>query len=89
MTKQQRYTSEFRAEAIKLVSELGLSQETATKRLSIPKGILENWMTAAKASKRLIEMVGGFNFVIIQYLVVFVYRQCRFFCNSARCQQIL
>ena len=35
MSKQQRYTSEFRAEAIKLVSELGLSQETAAKRLSI------------------------------------------------------
>ncbi len=29
MIKQQRYTSEFRAEAIKLVSEQGLSQETA------------------------------------------------------------
>ena len=53
MAKQQRYTSEFRAEAIKLVSEQGLSQETAAKRLSIPKGTLGTWMAAAKASKHL------------------------------------
>lgn len=53
MIKQQRYTSEFRAEAIKLVCEQGLSQETAAKRLSIPKGTLGNWMAAAKASKHL------------------------------------
>jgi transposase len=53
MTKQQRYTSEFRAEAIKLVSEQGLSQEAAAKRLSIPKGTLGNWMASAKASKHL------------------------------------
>lgn len=52
MAKQQRYTSEFRAEAIKLVSEQGLSQETAAKRLSIPKGTLGNWM-AAKSSKQI------------------------------------
>jgi predicted DNA-binding protein (UPF0251 family) len=38
MKKQQRYTPEFRAEAVKLVSEQGLSQETAAKRLAIPKG---------------------------------------------------
>ena len=29
MKKQQRYTPEFRAEAIKLVAEQGLSQESA------------------------------------------------------------
>jgi transposase len=52
MKKQQRYTPEFRAEAVKLVFEQGLSQETAAKRLSIPKGTLGNWMAAAKASKR-------------------------------------
>jgi transposase-like protein len=51
MTKQQRYISEFRAEAIKLVSEQVLSLETAAMRLSIPKGTLGNWMAAAKASK--------------------------------------
>ncbi len=51
MPKQQRYTSEFRAEAVKLVSEQGLSQEIAAKRLSIPKGTLGNWMAATKTSK--------------------------------------
>ena len=50
MKKQQRYTPEFRAEAVKLVSEQGLSQETAAKRLAIPKGTLANWMAATKAS---------------------------------------
>lgn len=51
MKKQQRYTPEFRAEAVKLVFDQGLSQETAAKRLAIPKGTLGNWMAAAKASK--------------------------------------
>lgn len=50
MKKQQRYTPEFRAEAVKLVSEQGLSQETAAKRLAIPKGTLANWVASSKAS---------------------------------------
>ena len=50
MKRQQRYTPEFRAEAVKLVSEQGLSQETAAKRLAIPKGTLANWVAAFKAS---------------------------------------
>lgn len=52
MRKLQRYTSEFREEAVKLVFEQGLSLETASKRLAIPKGTLGNWMAAAKASTR-------------------------------------
>lgn len=52
MKKQQRYTPEFRAEAVKLVTEQGLSQETAAKRLAIPKGTLANWVAASKASTR-------------------------------------
>jgi transposase len=52
MKNQQRYTPEFRAEAVKLVSEQGLSQETAAKRLAIPKGTLANWVAASKASTR-------------------------------------
>lgn len=43
MKKQQRYTPEFRAEAVKLVFDQGLSQETAAKRLAIPKGTLGNY----------------------------------------------
>ncbi|KAF0218327.1 MAG: hypothetical protein FD174_2944 [Geobacteraceae bacterium] len=31
MKKQQRYTPEFRAEAVKLVTDQGLSQEAAAK----------------------------------------------------------
>ena len=50
--KQQRYTREFREEAVKLVTEQGLSQETAAQRLAIPKGTLANWVAAAKASTR-------------------------------------
>lgn len=46
--KNQRYSLEFRAEAVKLVLEQGLSQEAAAKRLSIPKGTLGNWIVAAK-----------------------------------------
>ena len=52
MKKQQRYTPEFRAEAVKLVTEQGLSQETAAKRLAVPKGTLANWVAASKASAR-------------------------------------
>ena len=50
MKKQQNYTPEFRAEAVKLVTEQGLSQPAAAKRLSIPKGTLANWVAASKAS---------------------------------------
>jgi len=50
MKKQQRYTPEFRAEAVKLVTEQGLSQEAAAKRLGIPKGTIGNWVAAAKGS---------------------------------------
>lgn len=51
MTKkkqQQRYSPEFRAEAVKLVTEQGLSQEVAAARLAIPTGTLSNWVAAAK-----------------------------------------
>lgn len=43
----QRYTPEFRAEAVKLVLEQGLSVERAAKRLGMPRGSLGNWVTAA------------------------------------------
>ena len=53
MKKQQRYTPEFRVEAVKLVLEQALSLETAAKRLAIPKGTLGNWMASAKASNHI------------------------------------
>ena len=40
MRKQQRYTPEFRSEAVKLVVEQGLQQSVAAKRLSVPEGTL-------------------------------------------------
>ena len=52
MKKQHRYTPEFRAEAVKLVTEQCLSQEEAAKRLGIPKGTIGNWVVAAKDSCR-------------------------------------
>jgi transposase len=50
MKRQQRYAPEFRAEAVKLVTEQGLSQEAAANRLSIPKGTLAYWIAASKAT---------------------------------------
>lgn len=42
------YTPELREEAVKLVLAQGLSLEEAALRLSIPKGTLANWVSAAK-----------------------------------------
>lgn len=50
--KNQRYTTEFRAEAVKLVTEQGLSQEEAANRLGIPKGTMGNWIVSAKVPMR-------------------------------------
>lgn len=50
--KNQCYSPEFRAEAVKLVLEQGLSQEAAAKRRSIPKGTIGNWIVAAKRGGR-------------------------------------
>ena len=48
MNTKQSYSLEFRAEAVKLVLEQGLSQGEAASRLGIPKGTLGNWVMAAK-----------------------------------------
>lgn len=48
MRKSQSYTAEFRAEAVKLVTEQKLSHQEAAQRLGIPKGSLSNWVQAAK-----------------------------------------
>ena len=57
--KQQRYSHEFRAEAVKLVTEQGLSQEAAAVRLAVPKGTLGNWVAAAKNSTRVTTVPGS------------------------------
>ena len=48
MKANQTYTAEFRAEAVKLVLEQGLTQPEAAQRLGIPKGSLSNWVVAAR-----------------------------------------
>lgn len=47
-SKLRTYTPEFRAEAVKLVLEQGLSLEAAAQRVTLPKGTLSNWVMAAK-----------------------------------------
>jgi len=49
MKPKQSYSIEFRAEAVKLVLEQGLSQGEAASRLGIPKGTLANWVVAARS----------------------------------------
>ena len=46
-----RYTKEFREEAVKLVTEEGLSLGEAARRLSLPTSTLANWVKAYKAGK--------------------------------------
>lgn len=50
--QNKRYSSEFRAEAVKMVLEQDLSQEDAATRLAMPKGTLGKWMTDAKSAPR-------------------------------------
>lgn len=45
------YTSEFRAEVVKLVQTISLSVAKAQKQLSIPKSSLDNWVRAARTVK--------------------------------------
>lgn len=49
--KLTTYTPEFKSEAVKLVLGQGLTIDDAAKRLSIPKGTLATWVTAAKRGK--------------------------------------
>jgi transposase-like protein len=46
-----KYTKELRLEAVRLVTEGGLSVHEASMRLSLPKSTLENWLRAFKAGK--------------------------------------
>ncbi|HMK34799.1 MAG TPA: transposase [Desulfomonilaceae bacterium] len=45
-----RYSAEFREEAVRVVTEDGLSAGEASARLSLPKSTLENWVRTAKRS---------------------------------------
>jgi len=43
------YTQEFREEAVKMATEGGLSVLEISKRLSLPKSTLANWIRISKA----------------------------------------
>lgn len=47
-SEKRKYTREFRAEAVKLVLEQGMTLEEASASLALPKGTLANWVSAAK-----------------------------------------
>jgi transposase len=46
---QGRYTKEFREEAVKMLTEGGLSVMEISNRLSLPKSTLERWIRIFKA----------------------------------------
>ena len=46
-----KYTKEFREEAVKLVTEEGLSLPETGRRLSLPTSTIRNWVEAFKAGK--------------------------------------
>ncbi len=43
-----RYTKEFREEAVKMVTDGGMSVLETSKRLSLPKSTLESWIRVSK-----------------------------------------
>jgi transposase-like protein len=49
MKKNQSYTAEFKAEAVKLVLEQKLSHQEAAQRVGVPKGSRSNWVAELKA----------------------------------------
>jgi len=48
---QGRYSKEFREEAVKLVTEEGLSMPEAGRRLSLPPSTIVGWVKKFKAGK--------------------------------------
>lgn len=48
MTRSKTNTPELQQEAVKLVLTQGLTLEDAALRLTFPKGMLANWLSAAR-----------------------------------------
>ena len=46
-----RYSKEFRIEAVKMVVDGGISFYEVSRQLTLPKSTLENWVKAFKAGK--------------------------------------
>ena len=53
-SEKRTYTKEFRAEAVKMVLEQGMSLEEAGASLALPKGTLANWVAAARRGDGLV-----------------------------------
>ena len=51
MSNRQKYSPEFRTEAVKLVLEQGLNRDDAAKRLAMPKGTLVRWIAEVRNNK--------------------------------------
>jgi transposase len=58
-SEKRKYTKEFRAEAVKLVLEQGMSLEEAGASLALPKGTLANWVAAARRGDGAVSAPGG------------------------------
>lgn len=50
---RQRYTSEFRQQAVELITRDGLSMAEASRRLSISPKTLANWVSRARGGSAL------------------------------------
>jgi len=50
--KRRQYTTEFKAEAVKLVLEEGLSATQAARGLGITQPVLSRWVTKARDAAR-------------------------------------
>ncbi|MDP2815529.1 MAG: transposase [Rectinemataceae bacterium] len=46
-----RYTKEFREEAVKLVTEEGLSASEVSRRLELPSSTIISWLKAVRAGR--------------------------------------
>ena len=57
--KSTTYTPEFRAEAVKLVLAQGLTLDEGAQRLSVPRGTLANWVSAARRGNGSAVVPGG------------------------------
>jgi len=53
MKERRIYSAELKAEAIKMATEQGLSRGEISRRLSIPKGTIVNWLAGNESRKSL------------------------------------
>jgi transposase len=49
--KRRQYTPEFKAEAVRLVREQGLSRGQVARDLGVPASVVSRWVAAAEAAE--------------------------------------